>query len=82
MAIFSINYLKEFIKTDVRFTHTISSPKSAIAFSAFAGVGIPLSKSDTTLPFFKQYFGGGPNSMRGWPVRGIGVGGQPLAPYP
>jgi outer membrane protein assembly factor BamA len=33
------------------------------------------------LPFFKQYFGGGPNSMRGWPVRGIGVGGQQLAPY-
>jgi outer membrane protein assembly factor BamA len=40
-----------------------------------------LSKSDTTLPFFKQYFGGGPNSMRGWPVRGIGIGGQKLAPY-
>ncbi len=74
-------YLKEFIKVDVEFTHTINHPKSAIVFRAFAGVGIPLSKSDTTLPFFKQYFGGGPNSMRGWPVRGIGVGGQALAPY-
>ncbi|MGN6803881.1 MAG: BamA/TamA family outer membrane protein [Ginsengibacter sp.] len=74
-------YLKEFIKTDVDYTFTINHPKSAIALHAFAGVGIPLSKSDTTLPFFKQYFGGGPNSMRGWPVRGIGVGGQPLAPY-
>jgi len=74
-------YLKEFIKTDVDYTYTINHPKSAIAFRAFAGVGIPLSKNDTTLPFFKQYFGGGPNSMRGWPVRGIGVGGQPLAPY-
>ncbi len=74
-------YLKEFIKADVDYTYTINHPKSALAFRAFAGVGIPLSKSDTTLPFFKQYFGGGPNSMRGWPVRGIGVGGQPLAPY-
>lgn len=74
-------YLKEFIKTDVEYTYTINHPKSAIAFRAFAGVGIPISKSDTTLPFFKQYFGGGPNSMRGWPVRGIGVGGQQLAPY-
>ncbi len=73
-------YLKEFVKTDVKYTYTINHPKSAIAFSAFAGVGIPLSRSDTTLPFFKQYFGGGPNSMRGWPVRGIGVGGQALAP--
>jgi outer membrane protein insertion porin family len=74
-------YLKEFLKSDVEFTHTINHPKSAIAFRAFAGVGIPLSNGDTTLPFFKQYFGGGPNSMRGWPIRGIGVGGQPLAPY-
>jgi outer membrane protein insertion porin family len=74
-------YLKEFIKTDVDLAHTINHPKSAIIFRGFAGVGIPLSRSDTTLPFFKQYFGGGPNSMRGWPVRGIGVGGQALAPY-
>lgn len=74
-------YLKEFIKTDFEYIYTINHPKSALSFRAFAGVGIPLSKSDTTLPFFKQYFGGGPNSMRGWPVRGIGVGGQHLAPY-
>lgn len=74
-------YLKEFIKTDFEYIYTINHPKSALSFRTFAGVGIPLSKSDTTLPFFKQYFGGGPNSMRGWPVRGIGVGGQHLAPY-
>jgi hypothetical protein len=74
-------YLKEFIKTDVEYIYTINHPKSAVVFRAFAGIGIPLSKGDTTLPFFKQYFGGGPNSMRGWPVRGIGVGGQQLAPY-
>ncbi|HUZ60439.1 MAG TPA: BamA/TamA family outer membrane protein [Hanamia sp.] len=74
-------YLKEFIKTDIDYVYTINHPKSAIAFRTFAGVGIPTSKSDTTLPFFKQYFGGGPNSMRGWPVRSIGVGGQELAPY-
>jgi len=74
-------YLKEFIKMDWDYVFTINHPKSAIAFRTFAGVGIPLSKGDTTLPFFKQYFGGGPNSMRGWPVRGIGVGGQQLAPY-
>ena len=74
-------YLKEFIKTDAEFTYTINHPKSALAVRLFAGVGIPVSKTDTTLPFFKQYFGGGPNSMRGWPVRGIGLGGQSLAPF-
>ncbi len=73
--------LKQFIKTDVQYVYTISHPKSAVVFRAFAGVGIPLSKTDTTLPFFKQYFGGGPNSMRGWPVRGIGIGGQAMAPF-
>ncbi len=74
-------YLREFIKADLDYTYTISHPKSAMVFRGFGGVGIPLSKDDTTLPFFKQYYGGGPNSMRGWPVRGIGIGGQKLAPY-
>ncbi len=74
-------YLKQFIKTDLEYIYTVSHPKSAIVFRIFGGVGIPLSRSDTTLPFFKQYFGGGPNSMRGWPFRGIGIGAQPLAPY-
>jgi outer membrane protein insertion porin family len=78
---FLTRYLKEFVKTDAEYIYTISHPKSAIVFRAFAGVGIPFSKNDTTLPFFKQYFGGGANSMRGWPVRGIGVGGQPLTSY-
>lgn len=78
---FLTNYLKQFIKTDAEYTYTISHPKSAVVFRVFGGVGVPLSKSDTTLPFFKQYFGGGPNSLRGWPVRGIGLGGQLLTPY-
>ncbi len=78
---FLTRFLKEFVKTDVEYNYTISHPKSAVVYRLFAGVGIPLTKADTTLPFFKQYFGGGPNSMRGWPVRGIGVGGQKLAPY-
>lgn len=74
-------YLREFVKADLEYTRTYNHPKSAIVLRGFVGVGIPISKSDTTLPFFKQYFGGGPNSMRGWPVQGIGVGGQPLPPY-
>ncbi|MEO9211438.1 MAG: BamA/TamA family outer membrane protein [Ginsengibacter sp.] len=74
-------FLKEFVKADLEYSYTINHNKSAWAFRLFAGVGIPLTKSDTTLPFFKQYFGGGPNSMRGWPVRGLGIGGQKFAPY-
>ena len=74
------NYLRQFAKADVEFTSSLSRPKSATVFRLFGGIGIA-SKKDTTLPFFKQYFAGGSNSMRGWPIRGIGRGSQPLAPY-
>ena len=73
-------YLKQFVKADVEYIYSVSRPKSAFVFRAFGGIGIA-AKKDTTLPFFKQYFGGGSNSMRGWPVRGIGRGAQPLSPY-
>lgn len=74
------NYLRQYLKTDMEFTQSFRKTKSALEFRLFAGVGIA-SKQDTTLPFFKQYFGGGSNSMRGWPIRGIGRGSQPLAAY-
>jgi outer membrane protein assembly factor BamA len=73
-------YLKQFFKADFEFTNSRSRLKSAFVSRFFLGAGVA-SKRDTTLPFFKQYFGGGSNSMRGWPVRGIGRGSQPLAPY-
>lgn len=73
-------YLRQFVKTDVEYIYSASHPKTAFVFRLFGGIGIA-SRGDTTLPFFKQYFGGGSNSMRGWPVRVIGRGAQPLAPY-
>ncbi len=73
-------YMRQYVKTDAEYIFSASRPKTAFVFRIFGGIGIA-SKKDTTLPFFKQYFGGGSNSMRGWPVRGIGRGGQPLAPY-
>ncbi len=73
-------YMRQFVKTDAEYIYSATRPKSALVFRMFGGIGIA-SKKDTTLPFFKQYFGGGSNSMRGWPVRGIGRGSQPLSPY-
>jgi len=73
-------YMRQFVKLDAEYTFSASRPKSAFVFRLFGGIGVS-AKKDTTLPFFKQYFGGGSNSMRGWPVRGIGRGAQPLAPY-
>ncbi len=76
-----IKYLRRFVKFDAEYTYTKSYPKSAIVTRLFGGVGIPLTNDETSLPFFKQYFGGGSNSMRGWPIRGLGRGAQPLAQY-
>jgi hypothetical protein len=73
-------YLRQFIKADIEYTYSTARPKSAIVMRLFGGVGVPFKK-DTTLPFFKQYFGGGSNSMRGWPVRGIGRGSQAMSPF-
>ena len=73
-------YMRQFSKADVEYIFSATRPKSAFVFRMFGGVGIA-AKGDTTLPFFKQYFGGGSSSMRGWPVRGIGRGSQPLTPF-
>lgn len=73
-------YLRRYVKFDAEYRYTVNYKKTALAFRLHAGVGIPLGK-DTTLPFFKQYSGGGSNSMRGWPIRGIGIGGQPMQPF-
>ncbi len=80
---FFLKFKRRFIKSDVELKHTTHFKKSTWAFRGFLGVGLPLLGTDTNrvLPFFKQYFGGGSNSMRAWPVRGIGPGGRPLIPY-
>ena len=73
-------YKRRYIKGDVEYKYTVNYTKTAVVFRIMAGVGVPLFK-DSALPFFKQYYGGGSNSMRGWPVRGIGRGSQTLTPY-
>ncbi len=75
-----IKYKKQYVKIDVEYKYTVSKRKSALAYRFFAGVGVPIF-GDTALPFFKQFFGGGSNSMRGWPIRGVGRGSQKLAPF-
>jgi outer membrane protein insertion porin family len=71
--------LKKYLKLDVEFKNTVTfKNNTALASRVFVGVGKPIL-GDPSLPFFKQYLGGGSNSMRGWPVRGIGRGSQKLA---
>lgn len=76
-------YRRRYIKGDAEIKYNVKYNKNTIALRGFLGIGVPLLGSDTnrTLPFFKQYFGGGSNSMRAWPVRGIGPGGRAIVPF-
>lgn len=72
-------HLYRFIKGDVEVARLIKFTKSSIALRAFAGVGYEFGftrdpSKQNNLPFFKQYFSGGPNSMRAWQLRRLGPG--------
>ena len=71
--------LYRFVKADVEFAKLFRFKKTSLALRAFAGIGYefnstrnPLKRNN--LPFFKQYFSGGPNSMRAWQLRRLGPG--------
>lgn len=51
-----------------------------LAIRTFAGIGVPYGNS-TALPFVKQFFVGGPNSLRGFLIRQIGPGGYADASF-
>ena len=73
-------YKRRYVRADAEYKYTVTYKESELAFRLFGGVGIAVG-SDTTLPFFKQYFSGGSNGMRAWPIRGIGRGSQKLVPF-
>lgn len=53
---------------------------SLFAVRTFAGIGVPYGNS-IALPFVKQFFVGGPNSLRGFLIRQIGPGGYADGTY-
>ena len=70
--------LHRFLKLDAEFTQTRKIRRTAIAWRAFMGIGYELpsqhNRNNLYLPFFRQYYAGGPNSMRAWTVRKLGPG--------
>ncbi len=71
--------LYRFIKLDAELIRKISFNKSALVLRLFAGVGYEFNSTVNpnnryNLPFFRQYFAGGPNSMRAWGLRKLGPG--------
>ena len=70
--------LWRFIKGDIEYRHHVDFKRSQLAMRAYAGAGWAYGREGTgheeTLPFYKAFFAGGPNSMRGWQVRQLGLG--------
>ncbi len=61
------------VVADVRYNKQYS-PLRSFASRFLIGLGRPLT-ADQELPYVKQFFSGGANSMRAWAPRGLGPGG-------
>lgn len=71
--------LYKFVKVNAEYTQQFKFNKSSFVFRFFGGVGFAYNSTvnpqkKNALPFFKQYFAGGPNSMRAWQLRRLGPG--------
>lgn len=85
-SLFPATKLYRFVKFDGEYTQNLkvgARKRSSIAWRIFGGVGygLPFSRSDGKpdssnlwLPFFRQYYAGGPTSMRAWSLRKLGPG--------
>ncbi|GAA4106812.1 BamA/TamA family outer membrane protein [Aquimarina addita] len=64
----------QYAKADVDLRYYFRFGKEqALVTRVFAGIGLPYGNS-TTLPFVKQYFSGGPYSVRAFKIRSLGPG--------
>ncbi len=63
----------QYTKFDFDLRHYITLNHSNLALRFYGGVGLP-SGNSPTLPYIKQYFAGGPYSLRGWRIRTLGPG--------
>jgi outer membrane protein assembly factor BamA len=64
----------QYAKTDVDLRYYLkTSEKTKWVSRLFVGVGLPYGNS-SSLPYIKQYFAGGPGSIRAFQVRSLGPG--------
>jgi outer membrane protein insertion porin family len=68
------NSILRFWKLDGEFRHNITHSKHKWAFRLIGGYGRDYSSGTKTMPFFRQFIAGGPNSMRAWRLRQLGLG--------
>jgi outer membrane protein insertion porin family len=65
----------QYIKSelDFRYYQTLS-PKNSMATRASIGIALPFGFT-SDVPYVKQFYVGGPSSIRAWPARSLGPGG-------
>lgn len=71
------NRIYQYVKVEGEFKQSRQFTKSAFAWRLFGGLGYNYSSDPVigqSLPFFKQFVAGGPNSMRAWNLRQLGLG--------
>jgi outer membrane protein insertion porin family len=69
--------LWRFIRGNVEYRRHWDWRTTELAIRLFAGGGIAYGKpgpEQEVLPFYKAFFAGGPNTMRGWEIRQLGLG--------
>jgi outer membrane protein insertion porin family len=70
--------LLRYIRGEIEFRHNIDYGNNQLVFRLYAGAGYDYGlagdSTENTLPFFKAFYAGGPNSMRAWQVRSLGLG--------
>jgi outer membrane protein insertion porin family len=72
----------EYSKLELEYIGKEQGLKNTLVWRGFMGLGYNYSNdavTGKTLPFFKQFVAGGPNSMRAWGLRQLGLGRSQLS---
>lgn len=71
----------QYVRTELSFSRTLmfSDRNHSLAMRVLAGAGFAYGNS-ARMPFEKQFYSGGANSMRGWQARSLGPGNSPMNP--
>lgn len=67
----------QYVRMEGEFRKIVKFQKTDLATRLFGGLGYNYGNDPEigkTLPFFKQFIAGGPNSMRAWGLRQLGLG--------
>ena len=82
-TLFNLRY-SQYVKAEFDFHYFhVQNEFMGTAYRLFFGIGVPYGNAQT-LPFEKQFFAGGANSIRGWQVRKLGPGSyvDTISKYP